>query len=159
MEIVSLESADRREVDRYIKEEWGGPRIVTLGNVYDSASLPGFAACENSHIIGAVLYRIAGGECEISILYSLSENHGIGTSLINQVVKTAKACGCHRIWLVTTNDNTHAIRYYQKYGFDLKAVHINSFDIIRQHKKGLPEKGIDGIPLKHEFEFELSLNA
>lgn len=51
MDIVSLERADRREVDRYINEEWGGPRIVTLGNVYDSASLLGFAACENSQIL------------------------------------------------------------------------------------------------------------
>lgn len=159
MDIISLENTDRKEVDRYIKDEWGGPTIVTLGNVYNSDCLPGFAALENGQIIGAILYRISGNECEISILYSLSENRGIGTSLINQVVKTAKACGCYRVWLVTTNDNTLAIRYYQKYGFDLKAVHINSFDIIRQYKKRLPEKGIDGIPLKHEFEFELLLNA
>jgi hypothetical protein len=56
------------------------------------------------------------------------------------------------------NDNTHAIRFYQRRGFELKAVHINAFDITRKLKK-MPLHGdilgIDDIPIKHEFEFEI----
>lgn len=159
MNIVSLNDVNRIEVDQFIKDEWDGPMIVTLGNLYDSSVLPGYAALENEKIIGAVLYRIVGDECEIAALYSLSQNRGVGTALINKVIEVVRKHGCRRIWLVTTNDNTHAIRFYQKFGFNLKAVYIGSFEVIRRLKKGLPTKGIDGIPLEHEFEFEIMLEA
>lgn len=155
MKIVRLTAENRDPVDRYVKEEWSGPKIVTLGNIYDSSVLPGFAAMEGSEMIGALLYRPYGDECEIAVLYSRIENQGTGTSLINEVVATAKDAGYRRVWLVTTNDNTHAIRFYQKYGFSLKAVHIGAMEVTRNLKKGVPIHGIDGIPLLHEFEFEL----
>lgn len=52
--------------------------------------------------------------------------------------------------------NTHAIRYYQKYGFSLKEVHIGALEVTRKLKKGLPERG--DMPIEHEFEFEMFLN-
>lgn len=157
MNIVSLYDENRQEVDQFIQEEWGGPMVVTLGHLYDSSALPGFAACENGQVVGAVLYRILDDQCEIAVLFSWVENRGVGTELINRVIEEAGSRGCRRVWLVTTNDNTHAIRFYQKFGFQLKAVHIDSFEVTRQLKKGLPENGIDGIPLRHEFEFEILL--
>lgn len=157
MNIICLNNKNRALVDRYIRDEWGGPMLVTLGNLYDSETLPGYAAVEEGHIVGAVLYRQEDRECEIAALYSLNENHGIGTALLKQMTAHAGRCGCERIRLVTTNDNTRAIRFYQRFGFSLKAVHINSFEFIRKLKPGLPERGIDGIPLAHEFEFEYLL--
>lgn len=158
MNIVSLTDQNRKEVDAYIREEWGGPMMVSLGNLYDTSALPGFVAMEEGEAMGAILYRIEDRSCEIAALYSLCENRGIGTALINQVVEAARQKHCQRVWLVTTNDNTHAIRFYQRFGFALKAVHIGSLEVVRRLKKGVPEKGIDGIPLEHEFEFELFLN-
>lgn len=157
MNIVSLSTANRAGVDRFIRDEWGGPMIVTLGNLFDSSVLPGYMTLENGQIIGAILYRLSGNECEVAALYALEQNHGVGTALLNIVIETAQGQNCRRVWLVTTNDNTHAIRFYQKYGFALKAVHIGSFAVIRQLKKGLPANGIDGSPLEHEFEFEILL--
>jgi uncharacterized protein len=156
-EIVGLTSGNRDSVDQHIRDEWAGPAIVTLGHLYDSSKLPGFFAVRDSKVLGAVLYRLCGDECEVAVLYSLHEGQGIGTALMNRAVKEAKERGCRRVWLVTTNDNTRAIRFYQKYGFAIKAVHIGAFDITRTLKTGLPERGIDGIPIKHEFEFELLL--
>ena len=154
MNILPLTDTNRIAVDRFIKEEWGGPMIVTLGNLYDSSVLPGFIALENEQAVGAILYRMDGSECEIVVLYSLLENHGIGSALIHKVIDTAKAHDCRRVWLVTSNDNTHAIRFYQKFGFALKTVHIGSFEAVRRLKPWVPMNGIDGIPLAHEFEFE-----
>lgn len=144
MEIVSLSGKNRAPVDRYVREEWGGPLIVTLGKPYDAGLLPGYAAVEGGQLVGAVLY-------------ALVENHGVGSALLRQVLKCAVERGCRRVWLVTTNDNTHAIRFYQRFGFALKAVHIDSMKITRTLKPGLPERGIDGIPLAHEFESEILL--
>lgn len=55
------------------------------------------------------------------------------------------------------NDNTHAIRFCQKYGFPLKAVHIGAIEEVRRLKSGVPKLGNDGIPIEHEFEFEILL--
>lgn len=158
MNILGLTNQNRNKVDAYIREEWGGPMMVTLGNLYDTSALPGFVAVEDDVLMGAILYRIDGKACEVAALYSLSENRGIGTSLLNKVVEAAREMRCHRVWLVTTNDNTHAIRFYQRFGFTLKAVHIGGIEAVRRLKHELPEKGIDGIPIEHEFEFELLLD-
>ena len=157
MEIVRLSGEHRAKVDARIVDDWAGPMIVTLGNRYDSSALPGFVAVEGGEVLGAILYRIEGDACEIAVVFSLRENQGIGTSLIRKVIDTARESGCRRVWLVTTNDNVHALRFYQKFGFTLHAVHIGSMAITRQLKPGLPETGIDGIPLAHEMVFEMAL--
>lgn len=157
MNIVALNNDNRSAVDQYIKDEWGGLTIVTLGNAYNANILPGYVMMHEGTIAGAILYRLDGKACEIAVLYSLMENQGIGSALIREVISLADKNGCERVWLVTSNDNTHAIRFYQKFGFALKAVHINSFDLIRKFKPHLPERGIDQIPLAHEFEFEWKL--
>jgi RimJ/RimL family protein N-acetyltransferase len=69
----------------------------------------------------------------------------------------ARLHGCKRVWLITTNDNTHAIRYYQKRGFDLVAIHRNAIDASRKIKPQIPLTGFDGIPILHEIEFEMML--
>ncbi|MEZ4948922.1 MAG: GNAT family N-acetyltransferase [Saprospiraceae bacterium] len=51
---------------------------------------------------------------------------GIGTSLLNEIIKKGTAEGYKRIWLVTTNDNTNALRFYQKRGWNLKALYLDS---------------------------------
>lgn len=155
--ITPIEAGSRSLVDAYIREEWGGPLLVTRGNPYDSRQLPGFAAWQGERLVGAVLYRLHGADCEVAVLFSLLENQGIGSALLRQVIALAAGQPCQRVWLVTSNDNTHAIRFYQKFGFSLKAVHINSFDEIRRLKPHLPARGIDGIPLAHEFEFEWNI--
>lgn len=131
--------------------------LATLGNLFDSSNLPGFIALDGDQPMGAILYRMDQGECEIAALFSLIQGRGAGAALMDAVINAAKTAGCHRVFLITTNDNTHAIRFYQKYGLSLKAVHIGSIEITRKLKPGLPARGIDGIPIEHEFEFEMIL--
>ena len=161
MTILSLTTAAgaayRDTVDAYIRFLWGGPMVISLGNLCDSRMLPGFAAVEDGALLGAVLYRPDGDNCEVSCIFSLVQGVGAGSALLGAVKEAAARNGARRLWLVTTNDNIHAIRFYQKRGFSLKAVHINSMDAARKLKPQIPEIGEDGIPLKHEFEFEMML--
>jgi len=157
MTIIPLTDLNRAEVDTFIKNEWGGPMMVTLGNLYDTSSLPGFAAFDGGRLSGAALYRVDGDACEIAALFSVIQNRGVGSALINRVLEAARGLGCVRVWLVTTNDNTGAIRFYQKFGFALVAVHIGSMEAARRLKKEIPSTGVDGIPIEHEFEFEITL--
>jgi len=144
-------------VNDYITENWAGPYIVTKGNLIDTRSNAGFVAINDKNIIGYVLYNIVDGDCEITVLESMLENQGIGNALVKTVIEKAIHEGCTRIWLITTNDNTRAIRFYQCIGFTLRAVHINAINESRKLKPQIPQTGYDGIPIEHEFEFEKAL--
>jgi hypothetical protein len=59
--------------------------------------------------------------------------------------------------LITTNDNLHALGFYQKRGFRLVAVHSNALAASRKIKPSIPDFGMHGIPLRDEIELEILL--
>jgi hypothetical protein len=61
--------------------------------------------------------------------------------------------------LITTNDNTHALRFYQRRGLQLAALHRNAIEESRRLKPEIPQHGADGIPLRDELELELVLDC
>ena len=77
---------------------------------------------------------------------------------IEAVKEVACKAGCRRLWLITTNDNLNALRFYQKRGFALVAVHRNALEISRKFKPEIPLIGADGIPLRDEIELEMILS-
>lgn len=141
----------------YMKENWGSERIVSRGRIHDAKELPGFIAFQNEKPAGIVLYEIKNGECEIVLLESFVEKIGIGSSLIEHVKHEAAAQGCKRLWLITTNDNLAAIRFYQLRGFALVAVYPDAVHEARKLKPEIPLTGIDGIPIRDEIELEFVL--
>lgn len=148
----------RSFVDKQIVKSWSGPFIVSKGNLHDTRTHDGFVAVSKDDVVGYVLYHITDNECEITVLESLYEGQGIGSTLVNAVIQEAKEAGYDRIWLITTNDNTHAIRFYQRFGFSLLAVHINAIEEARKIKPQIPMAGNDNLPIAHEFEFEILTN-
>ena len=107
--------------------------------------------------VGLITYRVDGKECEIVTLDSTIEDCGMGTALIDEAKLPAAAEGCKRLWLVTSNDNTKALRFYQKRGFRLAALYSDALNEARKLKTENPVVGIDGIPLRDEIELELRL--
>lgn len=87
----------------------------------------------------------------------LEENKGVGTALIYAVHSVAKARECKRLWLITTNDDIDAFRFYQIKGFEWIATHINAMEISRKIKPSIPLTGMYNISIKHELEFEMQL--
>jgi hypothetical protein len=59
--------------------------------------------------------------------------------------------------LITTNDNTAALRFWQKRGFKLLRVHRNAVEKSRKLKPEIPLTGNDGIPIRDEIELEMML--
>lgn len=156
-QIRPTDHGDKEWVVRLLSAHWGSPRIVTRGKIHQADSLPGFVALYNGELIGLVTYRIADDECEVVTLNSLRESMGIGTTLLRAVKNAALAANCRRLWLVTTNDNLAAIRFYQKRGYVLVALHRNALEQSRRLKSEIPVLGIDGIPLRDEIELEMLL--
>jgi len=155
--VQTITPEHRAEVDALLKREWNAPPSISRGKAIDTRVLPGFVALADNRLAGAITYNIIGDECEVVTLNSLVENVGIGTALINAVKAVARENRCARLWLVTTNDDTEAIRFYQKKAFELAAVHLNAMALSRQMKPAIPLPGMHGIPIKHEFEFEMML--
>lgn len=152
-----IEDKDRTWVADLLKEWWAGPLIVTRGRQHYADKYPGFIAEVEGKRSGLVTYNVSGKDCEIVTMNSLVEKIGIGSALIDAVKDAAKKAGCQRLWLITTNDNTHALRFYQKYGFELVAVHRNAIAESRRLKPGIPLTGNDGILLRDEIELEILL--
>lgn len=157
MYLCQINKAYRDAVNQILKREWNCPPSVSRGKAIDTTILPGFLCIENEEIKGVITYNIEHDECEIVTLNSFEENRGIGTALVKEVLEVARKKNCKRVWLITTNDDINAIRFYQKKGFDLKAAHINAIDEARKIKPSIPLIGMDNIPIKHELEFEIVL--
>jgi GNAT superfamily N-acetyltransferase len=155
--IRPITSDDRKWIIPLFIEEWGSVRMVSRGRLFNAAENPGFAAIKEGKPTGLITYEITNNQCEITTLNSLAEGKGIGTALIDVVKATAQKAGCNRLWLITTNDNTHALRFYQKYGFIIAAVYPDSIRQSRLLKPEIPLTGNDGIPLRDEFELEILL--
>jgi ribosomal protein S18 acetylase RimI-like enzyme len=148
---------DRDWVIDLLHERWGSALIVSRGRVHEVDKLPGFIVEDQGAPIGLVTYRIDGEACEIVSLDSLMEGRGVGSALVRAVREAATEWGCDRLWLITTNDNTAALRFYQKLGFRLVAVHRNAIDRSRELKPEIPAVGTDGIPIRDEIELEMYL--
>lgn len=72
----------------------------------------------------------------------------------------ARRAGCTRLWLVTTNDNLDALRFYQRRGFRLSRLRPGAVDLSRQTlKPEIPEVGTFGIAIRDELELELDLGT
>ncbi len=156
-QIRPLNKDDKTWVVDLLKEWWAGPMIVTRGKAHYPDKYPGFIAEVAGKPAGLVTYNITGKDCEIVTMNSLVEKIGIGSALIDAVKDVAKKKGCQRLWLITTNDNTAALRFYQKYGMVLVAVHRNAVEKSRRLKPDIPLTGNDGIPLRDEIELEIRL--
>jgi ribosomal protein S18 acetylase RimI-like enzyme len=148
---------DKAWVVNLLKEWWAGPVIVTRGKVHQAHELPGFIAVEAGKPVGLVTYDINGTECEITSMNSLAEGKGVGSALIDAVKNTGIKAGCKRLWLITSNDNTKALRFYQKYGLSIIALHHNAIEQDRLLKPEIPLTGNDGIPIRDEIELEMEL--
>lgn len=86
---------------------------------------------------------------------ALEQGRGVGSALLGAVEELARRRGCKRLWLVTTNDNTHALAFYQRRGFVLAALHRDAVTEARKTlKPSLPLVGEGGIPLRDELELE-----
>lgn len=143
----------------YIKENWGSEKIVTKNIIHDVGLALGFIAISDDKPAGIILYEMKNRECEIILLESFIEKIGIGTTLLKCVEEKAIANGCNRIWLITTNDNMKAVRFYQLRGFSLVAIHRNAIEESRKLKPEIPLIGIDGIPIRDEIELEFIIKG
>jgi len=157
IQVRPLAAEDLDWVRDLLVQKWQSPKIVRRGVMCYADQLPGFVAFHGERRVGLFTYRVDDGECEIVTLNSLEEGMGVGSSPIETVRSTALSNKCSRIWLITTNDNTPALRFYQKRGFVLAALYRNAIEQSHKIKPEIPRVGLDGLPLRDEIELEMTL--
>jgi len=131
--------------------------LAINGKLWDSRTIPGYVTVCDTVVLGYLLYEFHDGVCEIMALQSIVQNIGIASALIESVKQTAKENNVTRVIVQTTNDNTHAIRFYQKRGFTIREVRLGALETSRKLKPSIPLVGIDGIPIRDEIEFEIEV--
>ena len=157
MYFLAVTNQNREQINTLIKDRWFTTEMIIRGEIVDMTAVEGVAAMHDNEIMGLITYRISNKVCEITSLDSLREGQGIGTALLAQVIVIAREKNCHKLSVITTNDNVMAIRFHQKRGFDLVKVHLEAVTHSRILKPEIPLAGQNGIPIKHELEFELLL--
>jgi N-acetylglutamate synthase-like GNAT family acetyltransferase len=140
-----------------LRDRWGDTMIVSRGRVHHAERLSGLIAEREGQPIGLVTYRIDAGECEIVTMNAVEQGVGVGTALLEAAGAAASRAGCRRLWLITTNDNLDALRFYQRRGFILVAFHADAIAASRRLKSAIPDIGSHGIPIRDEIELERRL--
>jgi GNAT superfamily N-acetyltransferase len=159
VEARELAIADRPWAERLVSRHFGSSRVVSRGVLHDSRSLPGLIAEADGIPVGLLQYRLAGGQCEVVVLIAVRPRRGVGRFLLRAAEPIARAHGCRRLWLVTTNDNHPALSFYRAIGWRRVAVHRGAVRVSRRLKPEIPELAPDGTPIEDEIEFELLLDG
>jgi ribosomal protein S18 acetylase RimI-like enzyme len=149
---------DRAWIVDTLRGSWNQTTVVSRGRAIRADELPGFIAEIDGTPCGLATYDIVDGDMELVTIDAIDQQHGVGTALVNVTVELARARQCRRLWLVTTNDNVDAIRFYQRRGFRLVAVHVNAVDEARMIKPSIPLIGDYGVAVHDEIEFEILTN-
>jgi ribosomal protein S18 acetylase RimI-like enzyme len=155
-EIRALDEADRAWVHQLLQQQWGTV-VVSRGRLHHADRLPGFVAVRAGARFGLLTFHIEGDQLEVVTLNSLEERQGIGAALLRAAQETARAAGCRRLWLITTNDNLPALAFYHHQGLSVVAVHRGAIASARQLKPQIPERGIGGALIEDEIEFALPI--
>ena len=146
-----MSQSDMPRLRDFWTQQWGSDFIVVHNEIIRYDEVGGFIYGDWS---GVITFMIRGEECEITSLDSLKEGKGIGTVLINEVLQEAKEKNCRRVFLITTNDNLHALGFYQRRGFELVSIHRGAVNESRKIKATIPLIGENNIPLRDEIELE-----
>jgi ribosomal protein S18 acetylase RimI-like enzyme len=155
--IRPAEAADAAALEAFLGRH-NSLRVARRGTVEPVPGHPALLAEDDGRLVGVLTYVLDPPQCEVLTLQVEDRRRGLGTALLAEAGLAAAAAGCTRLWLITTNDNVDALRFYQRRGFRLAALYPGAVDDSRARlKPEIPPVGEYGIPLRDELELELTL--
>jgi N-acetylglutamate synthase-like GNAT family acetyltransferase len=154
VQVRRVSDDDRPWIAETLTGVFASPRVVSKGRVIEDASqLDGFIVETDGRPIGCALWSEVDGDAELVAIVTTYA----GVAMLDAVIAHAREANWRRLWLISTNDNTDAIRLYQRSGWRWVAWHRDAVATSRKLKPELPEIGSHGIPIDHEIEFEYPL--
>lgn len=109
--------------------------------------------------MGILTYRVdSSSKLEVVTLDALEQFKGIGSALMKAVEELAVQEGIATVYLITTNDNIDALRFYQRRGYRMVELHPGAVESSRLLKPAIPKFGSFGIEILDEIVLEKKLS-
>ncbi len=154
LRIRRREEGDQDALEAFLDER-SALRVARLGRLERTLEHPALVAEHGGALRGVLTFVLGETDCEILTLHAAERFRGTGSALIEAVERLAAAAGCTRLWVITTNDKTDALRFYQRRGFRLAALHRGAVDDSRARvKPEIPRIGDHGIDVRDELELD-----
>ena len=120
---------------------------MSLGTVHRTADLDGLVAEIDGQPAGLLTWRFDDADgVEVVTVDALVTGPASAPHCCGPSAALTVDAGRARLWLITTNDNLPALRFYQQRGWDLVALHRHEVDQARELKPSIPAAGPNGIP-------------
>ncbi len=156
MELRQVPAAEPQVRD-FLRQH-GSAAVARRGELVDALARPAVVAFDAGAVAGVLTYDVVGDSCEILTLHAARQWSGVGSALVAMVARLAAAAGCRRLWVLTTNDNVDALRFYQRRGFRLSDIRYGAVDQARRTlKPQISMTGNYGIPIRDEIELAQDL--
>jgi ribosomal protein S18 acetylase RimI-like enzyme len=152
VQVRDLREDERGWLTERLTERWGAVQVARLGELLDASVLPAMVAEQDGVAVGMLTYEVVGDAFEIVTIDAFLEGAQVGSALLTAAAERATELGCTRLWLITTNDNLRALRFYQRRGLRLVALHPGAVDAARVLKPSIPLVGDYGIEIHDEIE-------
>jgi ribosomal protein S18 acetylase RimI-like enzyme len=145
-------------VRRFLQAEWGSTLVVSRGRLHAADRLDGLIATLQERSVGLLTYVPGRDDCEIVTMNAVVQRRGVGRRLLAEMTSIARQRHWRRLWLITTNDNVPAQRFYEACGWRLKEIHRGAVEEARKLKPQIPMIGRNGTRITDEYEYELVLD-
>jgi len=136
---------------------WPERSMLIAGRFVEPEDVEGIGAFTSDRLHGIATWLANGRVMHIVAVNSFTELRGIGIALVDAMMAEGRARGMALIRASISNDNVMALRFYQKRGFRLSALHRGIYDAMRQMRPSIPATGLDNIPIRDELELEHEL--
>lgn len=156
-EIVIEQMLDLDELRALLRQRWG-ETLMMFGRSWKLGDYDAYVARDAAGTIVRLVTTVVQKSTRLALtLDNFSEQPGIGRLLLDFVMTMGREEGARSLRVLTTNDNTPALRYFQKRGFRIVAFYPGAIAVYRQVAPTLPEIGVDGIPVRDAIELEIDL--
>lgn len=159
MKLVPNQYIAKDRLESFFQQAWGGPKMVVSSGVYSWVELKGISGMKEDEVLAGSVTYTEGERFEIVSLDSLAPNQGVGSALIEAAEEIAREKGYSTVYLITTNDNMHAVTFYQKRGYRVIEIHKDAVQRARRIKPSIPLKAENGIDIRDEWLLKKELNS
>ena len=158
--VRDLEPRDHAWVSALLERDLGGRRQARLGELLDPLQHPGLVAERDGEPLGVATLIEGTDAFEILTLNAVERGTGAGSALLETIVHVAAASEHARVWLVTTNDNLEALRFYLSRGMHVAKVHAGAVAADRELKPTIPLRNpANGLELRDLVELEIAAES
>jgi ribosomal protein S18 acetylase RimI-like enzyme len=157
IKMIQLVLLNTEEIKTLLLKYWEDDFIVISEKVIRADELLGYGLVnDKNELVAFATYRVTAHYFEIVTLYSEESARGYGSKLMKALLNKANEYQLPIIEVTTTNDNTMALRLYQKFGFSIVHINFGAVDRARVIKPTIPLYD-NQIRLEHEITLRLVL--